>query len=253
MRHLKLSRKRNPAYISIKEGKRRVKYFYADPNVIVSPPEKEITLPSEDVHSRSDDFIIHNLNDVFDILNGRQQMDDNIQVAQEGLRFERESASGTVLGSAPYSMDVGAIALEPMDANSGATYENWKVHPDDKAAFEWINENTEKDTSILTIRTYLYLYYTDRKCIYTTGDLIGDLHTTLEMDPKDSSTILKYRDGIDYIVIDTTWTSIYPQYNQWPADFVYGTLPGAETYYKLEFSQGKIRIYSLHPPENNVL
>ena len=41
----------NPeSYISIKEGKRRVKYFYADPNVIVSPPDKEITLPSEDVH-----------------------------------------------------------------------------------------------------------------------------------------------------------------------------------------------------------
>ena len=38
------------SYISIKEGKRRVKYFYADPNVIISPPEKEITLPSEDVH-----------------------------------------------------------------------------------------------------------------------------------------------------------------------------------------------------------
>ena len=38
------------SYISIKEGKRRVKYFYADPNVIVSPPEKEITLPSDDVH-----------------------------------------------------------------------------------------------------------------------------------------------------------------------------------------------------------
>ena len=38
------------SYISIREGKRRVKYFYADPNVIISPPEKEITLPSEDVH-----------------------------------------------------------------------------------------------------------------------------------------------------------------------------------------------------------
>ncbi len=37
-------------YLNIREGKRRVKYFYADPNVIVSPPEKEITLPSEDVH-----------------------------------------------------------------------------------------------------------------------------------------------------------------------------------------------------------
>ena len=38
------------SYITVKEGKRRVKYFYADPNVIISPPEKEITLPSEDVH-----------------------------------------------------------------------------------------------------------------------------------------------------------------------------------------------------------
>jgi hypothetical protein len=37
------------SYINIREGKRRVKYFYADPNVIISPPEKEIKLPSEDV------------------------------------------------------------------------------------------------------------------------------------------------------------------------------------------------------------
>ena len=37
------------SYLSIKEGKRRVKYFFADPNVIISPPEKEITLPSQDV------------------------------------------------------------------------------------------------------------------------------------------------------------------------------------------------------------
>ncbi len=38
------------SYLTIREGKRRAKYFYADPQVIVSPPEKEITLPSEDVH-----------------------------------------------------------------------------------------------------------------------------------------------------------------------------------------------------------
>jgi len=37
------------SYIAIKEGKRRVKYFYADPQVIVAPPEKEINLPTEDV------------------------------------------------------------------------------------------------------------------------------------------------------------------------------------------------------------
>tara|TARA_B110000503_G_scaffold36872_1_gene60398 strand:+ start:235 stop:903 length:669 start_codon:yes stop_codon:yes gene_type:complete len=37
------------SYIGIRDGKRRVKYFYADPNVIVSPPDKEIQLPSSDV------------------------------------------------------------------------------------------------------------------------------------------------------------------------------------------------------------
>ena len=37
------------SYIAIKEGTRRVKYFYADPQVITAPPEKEINLPTEDV------------------------------------------------------------------------------------------------------------------------------------------------------------------------------------------------------------
>jgi hypothetical protein len=39
----------NDSHITIRDGKRRVKYFYADPNVIVSPPEKQIKLPSKDV------------------------------------------------------------------------------------------------------------------------------------------------------------------------------------------------------------
>jgi len=49
------------SYISIKEGKRRVKYFYADPAVIVSPPEKEITLPSDDVHFQLDSSALEKL------------------------------------------------------------------------------------------------------------------------------------------------------------------------------------------------
>lgn len=36
-------------FVMIREGKMRTKYFYADPSVIVSPPDKEISLPSEDV------------------------------------------------------------------------------------------------------------------------------------------------------------------------------------------------------------
>ena len=39
----------NDEYVVIKEGKARSKYFFADPSVIVSPPDKEISLPSEDV------------------------------------------------------------------------------------------------------------------------------------------------------------------------------------------------------------
>ena len=38
----------NESYVVIK-GRMRSKYFFADPKVIVTPPEKEITLPSEDV------------------------------------------------------------------------------------------------------------------------------------------------------------------------------------------------------------
>ena len=36
-------------YVVIKEGRSRSKYFFADPSVIVTPPEKSIDLPSEDV------------------------------------------------------------------------------------------------------------------------------------------------------------------------------------------------------------
>lgn len=39
----------NDGYVVIKENKIRSKYFFADPNVIVTPPDKSITLPSEDV------------------------------------------------------------------------------------------------------------------------------------------------------------------------------------------------------------
>ena len=37
------------SYVVIKEDRMRSKYFFADPNVIVTPPDKEINLPSEEV------------------------------------------------------------------------------------------------------------------------------------------------------------------------------------------------------------
>lgn len=49
------------SYLSIKEGKRRVKYFFADPNVIISPPEKEIQLPTQDVCFQMDSVTLEKL------------------------------------------------------------------------------------------------------------------------------------------------------------------------------------------------
>ena len=49
------------SHITIREGKRRVKYFYADPNVIISPPEKEIQLPSQDVCFQLDSVTLEKL------------------------------------------------------------------------------------------------------------------------------------------------------------------------------------------------
>jgi len=39
----------NEGYVVIKEGRMRSKYFFADPSVIITPPDKEIDLPTEDV------------------------------------------------------------------------------------------------------------------------------------------------------------------------------------------------------------
>jgi hypothetical protein len=39
----------NDNYVVIREGRSRSKYFFADPNVIICPPDKSIELPTEDV------------------------------------------------------------------------------------------------------------------------------------------------------------------------------------------------------------
>ena len=39
----------NDSHLVIREGKRKVKYFFADPEVIVSPPDKDIDLPTQDI------------------------------------------------------------------------------------------------------------------------------------------------------------------------------------------------------------
>jgi hypothetical protein len=48
-------------YVLIQEDKRRVKYFYSDPNVITSPPNKKVQLPSKDVCFQLDSQILEKL------------------------------------------------------------------------------------------------------------------------------------------------------------------------------------------------
>ena len=40
---------KNDSYVLIREGQMRSKYFFSDPNVIVTPPDKKISLPSVEV------------------------------------------------------------------------------------------------------------------------------------------------------------------------------------------------------------
>ncbi len=52
---------KDDSYLTIREGKRRVKYFFADPNVIISPPDKEIQLPTEDACFQLDSVTLEKL------------------------------------------------------------------------------------------------------------------------------------------------------------------------------------------------
>ena len=52
---------REDSFLSIREGKRRVKYFFADPQVITAPPEKTLTLPTQDVCFQLDSVTLEKL------------------------------------------------------------------------------------------------------------------------------------------------------------------------------------------------
>jgi len=51
----------NEGYLTMREGKMRSKYFFADPNIIIIPPEKEIVIPSEEVVFDLDTQQLNNL------------------------------------------------------------------------------------------------------------------------------------------------------------------------------------------------
>ena len=49
------------SYLAYREGNRRGKYFYSDPAVIIAPPEKDITLPTQDVCFQMDSVTLEKL------------------------------------------------------------------------------------------------------------------------------------------------------------------------------------------------
>lgn len=94
-------------HLKIREGKRRVKYFYADPNVIISPPDKEIELPSKDVCFQLDSSSLEKLIKAASIY----QLPDLSAIGEAGVvkMVVRDKKNDT---SNEYSIVVGETDLE---------------------------------------------------------------------------------------------------------------------------------------------
>ena len=82
----------NNGYVMIREGKSRSKYFFADPNVIVTPPEKEIKLPSEDeIIKELKDYITRTYDQHYSAGDDKIQTLDLIEACGDGEAFCRSN------------------------------------------------------------------------------------------------------------------------------------------------------------------
>ena len=134
------------SYLNIREGKRRVKYFYADPQVIISPPDKQITLPSEDVHFQLDSGALEKLLKAAAVY----QLPDLCVVGESGVVkiVVTDKKNDT---SNSYSVDVGATDKE---FNFYFKVENIKIIP---GAYDVVVSS--KLLSEFTNSTYNLKYY----------------------------------------------------------------------------------------------
>jgi hypothetical protein len=134
------------SYITIREGKRKVKYFYADPNVIVSPPEKEIQLPSKDVCFQLDSVTLEKLLKASSVY----QLPDLSAVGEAGVirLVVRDKKNDT---SNEYSITVGETDKE---FTFNFKVENIKIIP---GAYDVVV--SEKLLSQFTNSTYNLKYY----------------------------------------------------------------------------------------------
>ena len=134
------------SHITIREGKRKVKYFYADPNVIVSPPEKEIQLPSKDVCFQLDSVTLEKLLKASAVY----QLPDLCAVGEAGVirLVVRDKKNDT---SNEYSITVGETDKE---FTFNFKVENIKIIP---GAYDVVV--SEKLLSQFTNSTYNLKYY----------------------------------------------------------------------------------------------
>jgi hypothetical protein len=111
----------NDSYLVIKEGNRKIKYFYADPSVIISPPDKNISLPSEDVCFQLD----HSVLDKLIKASGVFQLFDLSAIGESGVirLVVRDKKNDT---SNEYSVTVGETDV---DFTFNFKVENIKIVP----------------------------------------------------------------------------------------------------------------------------
>ena len=109
------------SYLAIREGRRKVKYFFADPQVIISPPDKQITLPSEDVHFELESGALDKLLKAAAVY----QLPDLCVVGEAGVvkLVVRDKKNDT---SNSYSVDVGETDKE---FSFNFKFENIKIIP----------------------------------------------------------------------------------------------------------------------------
>lgn len=112
----------NESNLTIREGKdRKTKYFFADPSVIVSPPEKSIVLPTEDVCFNLDSTQLQSLLKASAVY----QLPDLVAVGEAGVvkLVVRDKKNDT---SNEYSINVGETDQE---FNFNFKVENIKILP----------------------------------------------------------------------------------------------------------------------------
>ena len=134
------------SYLTIREGRRKVKYFYADPQVIISPPDKQITLPSEDVHFQLESSALDKLLKAAAVY----QLPDLCVVGEDGVVkiVVRDKKNDT---SNSYSVDVGETDKE---FSFNFKVENIKIIP---GAYDVVVSS--KLLSEFTNSTYNLKYY----------------------------------------------------------------------------------------------